>query len=219
VTQPPPDRTAEYRSRDLHEEGAWPPTSKPRYGGVVFNSRGEVLLREPLNHFDGYVWTFPKGAVNTGEHPVDTALREVFEETGSTPAIIGHLVQGFVGGVTGSTNFYYLMFANSDTLDTSAVLRNRETASVQWVSPDEARRLISLSTNTGGRKRDLATLDAAIDAYASLTRARHTSPKAFVAVPQDWSSMSEEQRHEAARKMAESMAEQLWPQLHPESEQ
>ena len=32
------------------------------YGGVVINRQGKLLLREPLNHFEGYVWTFPKGS-------------------------------------------------------------------------------------------------------------------------------------------------------------
>ncbi|MGH9919477.1 MAG: hypothetical protein ACRD6W_11505, partial [Nitrososphaerales archaeon] len=55
------DRTGEYQALDLHETGIWPIASKSRYGGVVFNLAGAVLLREPKNHFDDYVWTFPKG--------------------------------------------------------------------------------------------------------------------------------------------------------------
>ena len=68
------NRVAEYRLRDLHAEGEWPKLPKRRYGGVTFNSMGEVLLREPLNHFDGYHWTFAKGKGDKDEHPVDTAL-------------------------------------------------------------------------------------------------------------------------------------------------
>ena len=56
------------------------------YGGVVINDQGEILLREPRNHFDGYVWTFPKGRPEKeqrpGETPEETAFREVLEETG-----------------------------------------------------------------------------------------------------------------------------------------
>ncbi|MGH9919337.1 MAG: NUDIX hydrolase, partial [Nitrososphaerales archaeon] len=66
-------RTAEYGGRDLHAEGAWPKAAMRRYGGVIFNSDGQVLLREPKDHFDGYVWTFPKGAPDMDEHPVETA--------------------------------------------------------------------------------------------------------------------------------------------------
>ncbi len=41
------DRTDEYRQRDLHGDGTWPAGPKPRYGGVVFNPAGRILLREP----------------------------------------------------------------------------------------------------------------------------------------------------------------------------
>ncbi|WP_456411940.1 NUDIX hydrolase [Oceanithermus sp.] len=47
-------------------------------GGVVFNAAGEVLLIRDRN---GY-WVFPKGHVEPGEAPLQTALREVAEETG-----------------------------------------------------------------------------------------------------------------------------------------
>lgn len=37
--------------------------SADAYGGVMINDRGEVQLREPVNHFGGYVWTFAKGGL------------------------------------------------------------------------------------------------------------------------------------------------------------
>ena len=52
------------------------------YGGVVIDEAGRVLLREPKNHFDYYVYTFPKGRPDEGESPEQAALREVREETG-----------------------------------------------------------------------------------------------------------------------------------------
>ena len=159
------DRTAEYRRRDLHAEGEWPVGAKPRYGGVVFNEDGEVLLREPAGHFDGYVWTFAKGASLSGEHPVETALREVREETGCDPMVIGHVPGVFTGGVVGSHNYFYVMVQIGNRTDEFAMRRDGETASIRWASYDDARELVSLSTNTGGRKRDLATLEAAYKAH------------------------------------------------------
>jgi|SRR5579862_286815 len=171
-----PDRTAEYRQRDLQAEGIWVHASKPRYGGVVFNDGGEVLLREPLNHFTGYVWTFPKGAGDSGEDPAGTALREVFEETGCAPRIVGHLTEGFVGGVAGSTNFYYVMATDKDELDSEAVTRDHETESVRWASYDEARHLVSETTNPGGQARDLKTLDAAFEEYNRIVGVANAAP-------------------------------------------
>jgi len=47
-------------------------------GGVVFNPAGEVLL---LHHTNGS-WVFPKGHIEPGEDPLQTAVRETFEEAG-----------------------------------------------------------------------------------------------------------------------------------------
>lgn len=47
-------------------------------GGVVVNSRGEVLLVSERGGF----WTFPKGHLQEGEGPYEAAVREIREETG-----------------------------------------------------------------------------------------------------------------------------------------
>ena len=47
--------------------GDEPPPIPTSYGGVVIDVWGRLLLRTPTNHFDGYVWTFPKGRQAPGE--------------------------------------------------------------------------------------------------------------------------------------------------------
>jgi ADP-ribose pyrophosphatase YjhB (NUDIX family) len=128
------------------------PGVKYSFGGVLVRD-GKVLLREPKSHFDGYVWTFPKGCPDRGETPEQTALREVREETGVV-ARIERLIPGEFKGGTGMTIFY-LMSVVEDT----GKLEN-ETLSVKWATPGEALKLITMTTNPIGRKRDLAVLDA-----------------------------------------------------------
>ena len=48
-------------------------------GGCIFNDRGEVLLQR---RGDSSKWGFPGGAVEPGETPEMTAVREAKEETG-----------------------------------------------------------------------------------------------------------------------------------------
>jgi ADP-ribose pyrophosphatase YjhB (NUDIX family) len=70
------------------------------YGGVIINDQGKILLRKPSNHFDDYIWTFPKGRQQTDETPEEAALREVLEETGIKAEIKERLPGVYEGGTT-----------------------------------------------------------------------------------------------------------------------
>ena len=128
------------------------------YGGVLFDDEGRVLLREPTNHFDGYVWTFPKGRPDGTPTAEETALREVLEETGYDAEIVGRVPGTFAGGT--SENVYFLMRPVG-----SAGQTDTETASIRWATSNEAFELIRRTTNTVGRERDLAVLRAALEEY------------------------------------------------------
>jgi len=133
-------------------------SNKAAYGGVVFDNNGLVLLREPKNHFDGYVWTFPKGRMDPGEAPEQTALREVKEETGVDATIISLLPGEYLGGT--SVTRYFLMKARAGS--GALAEDDPETQALAWFTPDEARQRIMQTTNSIGRKRDLAVLDDAL---------------------------------------------------------
>lgn len=137
-----------------------PDWKKQAYGGILVNSKGEFLLREPMNHFDGYTWTWPKGKMDSPEeHPVDVALREVKQETGYKTAIFARLPGTYTSsqGKWGSHNNFYLMRPKGHELRDM----DEETQSLKWVSYDKAKELISQSKNVGGKMRDLAILERA----------------------------------------------------------
>lgn len=140
----------------LPEKSDWKSRS---YGCVITDGRGRLLLREPMNHFDGYVWTFPKGKMDReDEAPVQVARREAREETGQTGNITGYVPGAFEGG--SGTTYYYLMHATRS--DPNAM--DDETYRTRWVTPEEASLLIGLTHNTKGRERDLKVLQAAAKA-------------------------------------------------------
>ena len=120
---------------------------KPAYGGIVVDAKGRILLREPSGHFDGYVWTFPKGRPQSGETAEEAALRETREETGVVGEIRARIPGTFSGGIT--DNVYFLMRPTGE-----AGRADEETASLKWATPDEARGLIRETTNDVGRERD-----------------------------------------------------------------
>lgn len=130
------------------------PPKPTSYGGVVVDSLGRLLLRSPTNHFDGYVWTFPKGRPEPDESPEQTALREVLEETGVHGEIIAKLQGSFRGG-TGWTEYYLMRpLGAPDDFD------RKETAGIRWATTVEAEYLFSLTRNRTGRVRDQHVLGA-----------------------------------------------------------
>lgn len=125
-------------------------------GGVLINDAGHVLLREPTNHFGGYVWTFAKGRIDPGETPEQTALREVREETGYRANIV-EAIPGQFEGTTGSTVMFIMR-----PVGTPDKPQSSETNATKWVTFEEAKQLISLTTSDKGRERDLSILQAAL---------------------------------------------------------
>lgn len=126
------------------------------YGGVVLNTDGQVLLRKPAGEFDGYVWTFPKGRLESGMTPEATALKEVLEETGYHAEIVTVVPGSFVGGTSVTEYFLMAPVGEAGSFDVA------ETQEVCWVSPDQAVEHIKLTRNVVGRDRDLAVLAAAL---------------------------------------------------------
>lgn len=128
------------------------------FGGVLIDSDGRVLLREPTGHYGQYVWTFAKGGPQPGETPEQTALREVLEETGYEAEIVCALAGEFVGET--SVTRFYLMRPKQLVQEPCW-----ETVEVRWVSKSEADALIQQTTREVGRSRDLAVLAAAFSGW------------------------------------------------------
>lgn len=50
-------------------------------GAILYNIENETIIFLLLRYFQGH-WDFPKGNKEKGENDIDTALREITEETG-----------------------------------------------------------------------------------------------------------------------------------------
>ncbi len=57
------------------------PSNTYSAGGLVLNADNKILL---TNRF-GHTWTLPKGIIDKGETELQTAKREIYEETGLNP--------------------------------------------------------------------------------------------------------------------------------------
>jgi len=148
------------RAEDPHQT-VWQDADPLRthYGMLLVNPHERtILLREPTNHFQGYVWTFARGMPAPDEHPLDTALRETQEELGYDAEVQGLLPTVYRGASWASC--YYVATPIGDQRPT-----DWETSQTRWATYEDARRLIGLTRNVIGRARDLRVLD---DVFAQM---------------------------------------------------
>ena len=106
-------------------------------GGLVVDRDGQVLRGALIGRIDRrgrLLWSLPKGHVEEGETPEDTAVREVAEETGITGRVVaplGVIDFWFVaeGRRIHKTVHHYLLVAESGELSDEDV----EVSEVAWV--------------------------------------------------------------------------------------
>ena len=132
---------------------------KRAFGGVVIDDAGRVLLRKPAGLHKTRVWTFAKGKALPDETAEQTALREVFEETGVRGKIIRRLSPDELGG----QDEFFLM----TPLEQTGIF-DGETTAIVWATQAEADDLISMTEDTERRLRDLRILTLAYEAVRSL---------------------------------------------------
>jgi len=120
-------------------------------GGVLvktIRSRLMVAAIRPRGKPEG-IWALPKGNIDPGEKPEETALREVFEESG----VHGHLVEK-LGDVKytytrrdGERVFkivsFYLLRAGRGRIGDIEERMRIEVAETRWLPLDEAPRLLA----------------------------------------------------------------------------
>lgn len=105
-------------------------------GGLVVRP-GEILLISTQN---GRRWQLPKGHIEPGESPEETAVREVREETGVTGRIVESLpgvdywfVEGGRRRVHKTVAYFLLTYEGGSTADYDA----REVSGAAWFSWEE----------------------------------------------------------------------------------
>ena len=109
-------------------------------GAVVLRRGGEVLLVHRPKYDD---WSFPKGKVDRGEHPLAAAVREVEEETGLRVRLGRPLAdQHYPVNGRGKTVHYWMARVVGDD-DVSSYLVNQEIDDLVWVSSKRAAQMLT----------------------------------------------------------------------------
>src|SRR4051812_46536726 len=119
-------------------------------GGVVVRKLGGrwmVAAIRPGGKKPG-IWALPKGAVDPGEDPATTAVREVAEETGVTARLDRKLgdvryVYTWDGERVFKVVSFYLLRYSAGRLGEIAPEFEREVAEVRWLPLQDAPRLLA----------------------------------------------------------------------------
>lgn len=166
----------EMLAEDPHQ-GIWAEHPKARYGVVVVNPKtGKVMLRRVANDFDGIMWDFARGGKDKGEHPLEAAKREAFEEFGVETTVVGQLATGFYSGKGNSASLYYVAVPKK-TVKTDWSGAGEETTEVVWASYEEAKKLLASETTQnsnssmklhGPNKKAIARILRTLDATYGL---------------------------------------------------
>ena len=128
-------------------------------GGVLVRRlRGRWMMAaiRPAGKKEG-VWALPKGLIDPGESPEETALREVAEETGAHGRSEGKLgdvkyVYTWAGERIFKVVSFYLVRYSAGRLGDVPPEHRHEVAEVCWVPLEEAPRLLAY-----GGEREMAS--------------------------------------------------------------
>lgn len=120
-------------------------------GGVVYRKRAGAIDVVLISVGEPARWQLPKGLVDRGEKPEETAVREVREEAGVQSTIvapldrIGYWYQRTEGGkrvrVRKFVHFYLLRYRSGNVRQHDA-----EVLEARWVPLDDARAMLAFAS-------------------------------------------------------------------------
>lgn len=118
-------------------------------------------MTQPKDHFDGYVWTFPKGRYNPELPEFESAQMNVRDKTGMYPIPLLKIPGSFKGGT--SSNQYFAMKPYREEFGS---VPERHIA--KWVPVEMVEAHLSQTTNPVGKQRDFDVFSTFLPLYPKL---------------------------------------------------
>ncbi|MEM4637784.1 MAG: NUDIX domain-containing protein [Candidatus Woesearchaeota archaeon] len=116
-------------------------------GAVVYKKDSEIkyLLVKQLKKY-GHHWGFPKGKVEPGETEEETAIREVFEETGIKIIILPGFYE-YIDYLTINGTEKKVIFFVGKATNNKIIMDKREIEEAEWFTFDEAMEKITFNNS------------------------------------------------------------------------
>jgi 8-oxo-dGTP diphosphatase len=108
-------------------------------GGLLWTASADRTVLAVVHRPRYADWSLPKGKRDRGEHPLQTACREIAEETGFLPVVESRLSSQAYAVPEGRKRVDWWTMRPADGTFTP----NREVDEMRWVTPDEAVELLS----------------------------------------------------------------------------
>lgn len=116
-------------------------------GALVYrikNDNVELLL---LRHRAGGHWSFPKGHVEPGENEIQTALREVHEETGLDISLLDGFRETVEYYPKPNVKKLVVYFLGTSDIKQEAHRQEKEISEIIWTSIDNAQNMVTFKND------------------------------------------------------------------------
>lgn len=115
-------------------------------GAIVYRNLGENLEILIIKHINGGHWAFPKGHVENNETEVETALREIKEETGLTVKIDNSFREMVTYSPKKNVIKDVIYFAG-EYLNGEDEAQPEEVMQIKWVNAEDALKAITYAND------------------------------------------------------------------------
>lgn len=114
-------------------------------GAIIYRKEDLKLFYLVLDHVAGH-WSFPKGHIENNETEIETAQREIFEETGLVVSVDDRLrlVNNYSPEINIMKEVVYFIAESSNSI---ILLQTDEVKSMKWCLFNEAYQLITYDSD------------------------------------------------------------------------